>query len=185
MRRQIDSALVAVAVTILWVTLAAPSVGFSQNPPMPDRPKPNMPPPAATPAEQPPSIETGLTLAELEEMAVNNNPTLAQAAAEIRAATARRLQSGLYPNPTVGYQGEQIRARNQRGGEQGFFVSQDLVLGGKLGLNRRVREKKKKQAEWEAENQKRRVLNGVRLAYYRALGSQEMVDVRHELGKSR
>ena len=138
MRRQIDSALVAVAVTIFWVTLAAPSVGFSQNPPMPDMPMPNMPSPAATPAEQRPSIETGLTLAELEEMAVNNNPTLAQAAAEIRAATARRLQSGLYPNPTVGYQGEQIRAGNQRGGEQGFFVSQDLVLGGKLGLNRQV-----------------------------------------------
>jgi len=82
MRRQIDSALVAVAVTVFWVTLAAPSVGFSQNPPMPDMPMPNMPSPAATPAEQRPSIETGLTLAELEEMAVTHNPTLAQAAAE-------------------------------------------------------------------------------------------------------
>jgi outer membrane protein, heavy metal efflux system len=183
MRRQIDSALVAVAVTIFWVTLAAPSVGFSQNPPMPDMPMPNMPSPAATPAEQRPSIETGLTLAELEEMAVNNNPTLAQAAAEIRAATARRLQSGLYPNPTVGYQGEQIRAGNQRGGEQGFFVSQDLVLGGKLGLNRQVFEQEKKQAEVEGDEQRLRVTNSVRLFYYQALAAQQMVDLRRKLSK--
>jgi cobalt-zinc-cadmium efflux system outer membrane protein len=183
MRRQIDSALVAVAVTIFWVTLAAPSVAFSQNPPMPDMPMPNMPSPAATPAEQRPSIETGLTLAELEEMAVNNNPTLAQAAAEIRAATARRLQSGLYPNPTVGYQGEQIRAGNQRGGEQGFFVSQDLVLGGKLGLNRQVFEQEKKQAEVEGDEQRLRVTNSVRLFYYQALAAQEMVDLRRKLSK--
>jgi cobalt-zinc-cadmium efflux system outer membrane protein len=124
-----------------------------------------------------------LTLQQLEQMALENNPTLAQSAAEVREAAGREQQSGLYPNPTVGYQGEQIRGGVQRGGEQGFFVSQDIVLGGKLGLNRRVREQEKKQAESEAEEQKLRVLNGVRLAYYRALASQEMVDVRHELGK--
>jgi len=42
-------------------------------------------------------------------MALQNNPTFAQAAANIRAAEGRKKQSGLYPNPTVGYQGEQIR----------------------------------------------------------------------------
>jgi cobalt-zinc-cadmium efflux system outer membrane protein len=122
-----------------------------------------------------------LTLEQLEQMALENNPTLAQSAAEVRAAAGREQQSVLYPNPTVGYQGEQIRGGVQRGGEQGFFVSQDIVLGGKLGLNRKVREQEKKQAESEAEEQKLRVLNGVRLSYYRALAAQEMVDVRHQL----
>ncbi len=122
-----------------------------------------------------------LTLPQLEQMALENNPTLAQSAAEVRAAAGREQQSGLYPNPTVGYQGEQIRGGVQRGGEQGFFVSQDIVLGGKLGFSRKVRQQEKKQAESEAEEQKLRVLNGVRLAYYRALAAQEMVDVRHEL----
>ena len=133
--------------------------------------------------QHPMEASSSLTLEQLEQMALENNPTLAQSAAEIRAAVGREQQSGLYPNPTVGYQGEQIRGGAQRGGEQGFFVSQDIVLGGKLGLNRKVRESEKKQAESEAEEQKLRVLNGVRLAYYRALAAQEMVEVRHELGE--
>ena len=164
---------------ILLLVLAAPQFGFAQDQPMPGMSAPattNSPPDQATP-------QHGLTLAELEQMALGNNPTLAQAAAEIRAVTARKLQSGLYPNPTVGYQGEQIHGGNQRGGEQGFFVSQDIVLGGKLGLNRRVLEQEKKQAEAEGEEQRLRVINGVRLFYYQALAAQEMVDLRHKLNK--
>ncbi len=125
----------------------------------------------------------GLTLAELEQIALHSNPTLAQAKAEIQAAAARKLQSGLYPNPTVGYQGEQIRGGIQGGGEQGFFVSQDIVLGGKLGLNRNVYEQQKKQAEAEAEEQRLRIINGVRVSYYQALAAQKMVDLRHKLAK--
>lgn len=122
-----------------------------------------------------------LTLEQLEQMALENNPTLAQSAAEVKAAAGRERQSGLYPNPTVGYQGEQIRGGVQGGGEQGFFVSQDVVLGGKLGLNRKIRAQESKQAEAEAEEQKLRVLNSVKLAYYRVLAAQEMVEVRHQL----
>ena len=122
-----------------------------------------------------------LTLEQLEQMALENNPTLAQSAAEVKAAAGRERQSGLYPNPTVGYQGEQIRGGVQGGGEQGFFVSQDVVLGGKLGLNRKIRAQETKQAEAEAEEQKLRVLNSVKLAYYRVLAAQEMVEVRHQL----
>lgn len=139
---------------------------------------------SASPSQQdaatPPS---GLTLAELEQIALGNNPTLAQANAEIHAATSRKLQSGLYPNPTVGYQGEQIRGGIQGGGEQGFFVSQDIILGGKLGLNRNIFEQQKKQAEVEADEQRLRVINSVRMLYYRALAAQGMVDLRHKLAK--
>ena len=78
---------------------------------------------AATPPPQTQATprQAGLTLADLEQMALSNNPTLAQAAAEIRAASARKLQAGLYPNPTVGYQGEQIR-----GGIQGVVSKASL-----------------------------------------------------------
>jgi cobalt-zinc-cadmium efflux system outer membrane protein len=44
-------------------------------------------------------------------MALKNNPTLAEAAAEVRAAEGRQLQAGLYPNPVVGYAGEEISLR--------------------------------------------------------------------------
>ena len=47
-------------------------------------------------------------LEDLEGLALKNNPTLTQAAAEVSAAKGRRLQSALWPNPTVGYTGEEI-----------------------------------------------------------------------------
>ena len=138
----------------------------------------------ATPAVHDSSATSStLTLAELEQIALHNNPTLAQANAEIRAAQARKQQSGLYPNPTVGYQGEQIRGGIQGGGEQGFFVSQDIVLGGKLGLNRNIFEQEKRQVEAEAEEQRLRVFNRVRMLYHQALAAQQMVDLKHKLAK--
>jgi outer membrane protein, heavy metal efflux system len=179
MKTQIYPALFTVILGLLLAVLALSPMGFGQ-----DQPMPGMASPATTaPSQEQVTAQSGLTLAELEQMAVSNNPTLAQAAAEIRAATGRKLQSGLYPNPTVGYQGEQIRGGVQGGGEQGFFVSQNIVLGGKLGLSRRVLEQEKKQAEAEGEEQRLRVINGVRLFYYQALAAQQMVDLRHKLSK--
>jgi cobalt-zinc-cadmium efflux system outer membrane protein len=180
MKRQIDPLSAALVLGIFLAALVGAPFGFSQDQSMPNMPMPPTPP---TPPQEQASTPTGLTLGELEQMALSNNPTLAQAAAEIRAATGRRLQSGLYPNPTAGYQGEQIRGGSQGGGEQGFFVSQDIVLGGKLGLNRRVLEQETKQAAAEAEEQRLRVVNGVRMFYYQALAAQEMGDLRHKLSK--
>ncbi len=166
---------------VFWTLLTTPKFGFGQDQSMPNMPMPNVP--AASAPQEKDNVQSGLTLGELEQMALSSNPTLAQAAAEIRAAEGRKLQSGLYPNPTVGYQGEQIRGGTQGGGEQGFFVSQDIVLGGKLGLNRRVFEQEKKQAETEGEEQRLRVINSVRMFYYQALAAQEMVDLRRKLSQ--
>src|SRR6266478_5624953 len=73
-------------------------------------------------------------LKDLEKMASEHNPTLAQAQREIEAARGQKLQAGLYPNPTVGYKGDEIRGGSYGGGEQGFFVQQPIILGGKLAL---------------------------------------------------
>src|SRR5476649_633354 len=86
-----------------------------------------------------------LTLEQLEQMATANNPTLRQAEAEIRSTQGRSRQAGLYPNPIIGYQGEQIRGGSFGGGEQGAFIQQDIVLGGKLGAARKVVEHEKSQ----------------------------------------
>ncbi len=179
MKTQIYPAVFTRVSGVLLAVLTMPCLAFGQDQPMPGMPSPA----TTTPLQEQAATQSGLTLAELEQLALSNNPTLAQAAAEIRAATARKLQSGLYPNPTVGYLGEQIRGGVQGGGEQGFFVSQDIVLGGKLGLNRRVLDQEKKQAEAEAEEQRLRVINGVRMFYYQALAAQEMVALRHKLSK--
>ncbi len=132
-----------------------------------------------------PQAATGSTLRleDLEQMALANNPTLKQAEAEVRVAAGRRQQAGLYPNPTVGYTGEEIRGGFARGGQQGFFVEQTFVLGGKLAKSRQVFEQEHVQAEAEAEEQRFRVLNAVRLLYYQALAAQEMLALDEQLAK--
>ena len=134
-------------------------------------------------AQTPALDQKTISLEELQQMAVQDNPTLAQATVNIRAAEARKQQSGLYPNPTVGYQGEEVRGGSFRGGEQGFFVQQDIVTAGKLGLNRNIFEQEKKQAETEADEQKLRVLTNVKMSYFQALAAQRTLDLRRNLAK--
>jgi cobalt-zinc-cadmium efflux system outer membrane protein len=134
-------------------------------------------------AQTPASEQKTITLEELQQIALENNPTFAQAAANIQAAEGRKKQSGLYPNPTIGYQGEQIRGGSFHGGEQGFFVQQDIVMGGKLGLNRKIFDQELKQAETEAEEQKLRVVTNVRMSYIQALAAQQTLELRQNLSK--
>ena len=134
-------------------------------------------------AQTPASEKKTITLEELQQMALQNSPTFAQSAANIQAAEGRKKQSGLYPNPIVGYQGEQIRGGSFHGGEQGFFIQQDIVLGGKLGLNRKIFSQELKQAEAEGEEQKLRVVTNVRMSYIQALAAQQTLELRHNLSK--
>src|SRR6202048_761919 len=134
-------------------------------------------------AQTPASEQKTITLEELQQMALQNNPTFAQSAANIQAAEGSKKQSGLYPNPTAGYQGEQIRGGSFHGGEEGFFVQQDIVMGGKLGLNRKIFDQELKQAETEAEEQKLRVVTNVRMSYIQALAAQQTLELRQNLSK--
>ena len=123
-----------------------------------------------------------LRLQDLERMALESNPTLAQAEAAIRASEGRRVQAGLLPNPVIGYAGGEFafRAFSDKS-EHLAFVEQTIPLGGKLSKSRRIFAQEKVQSEQEATVQKQRVLNGVRMLYYRALGAQQLFEVRTQL----
>ena len=113
-------------------------------------------PAQAMPAQEPMRDEeaTGpvMTLQELETLAAQNNPTLAQAEAAVRAAEGRRRQAGLFPNPVVGYEGESLAFRGAgEVSEHSFFVEQTVPLGGKLGKARSVFERERDQAQVVAE----------------------------------
>jgi cobalt-zinc-cadmium efflux system outer membrane protein len=99
----------------------------------------------------------------------------------VEAARGRQRQSGLYPNPTVGYEGEEIRGGAYGSGEQGFFVEQPIILGGKLALNRKVGAGELRQRQADAEAQRRRVENDVRVAYYHVLAAQERLAIERDL----
>ena len=124
-----------------------------------------------------------VTLEQVQKIAGDSNPTLRQAELEIRATKARQQQAGFYPNPTVGYTGDEIRGGSVGGGKQGFFVQQTIVTGGKLGLGRDVFGKEVKLAELEAEEQKIRVQSAVKIAFLRVLAAQELLDARRDIAK--
>ncbi|MCA1603285.1 MAG: TolC family protein, partial [Acidobacteria bacterium] len=125
-----------------------------------------------------------LRLEHLEAMAIKNNPTLAQAEAGIRAAEGRLRQAGLFPNPIVGYFGEELsfRAAGETS-EHGVFVEQMIPLGGKLSKSRRIFAREKEQAQALAETQRLRVLNSIRMLYYDALGAQRLLELRSDLSR--
>jgi cobalt-zinc-cadmium efflux system outer membrane protein len=120
-------------------------------------------------------------LADMERMAAVNNPAVALAQANVRVADGLARQAGAYPNPTVGYYGDEIRGGYANGGKQGGFVSQTIVLGGKLGAARRVAELERGEASTGAEIQRLRVLSNVRASFYQVLAAQRLVEVRHNL----
>lgn len=125
-----------------------------------------------------------ISLAELEKLAMANNPTLKQAELAIRAAEGKKLQSGLLPNPVIGFSAEDISLRGNTGeksGKIGFFIEQKIPLGGKLTKNRRVYEQEINIAEAVNLSQRTRVLNSVRLLYFELLAAQRITELKKEL----
>lgn len=134
-----------------------------------------------------PSVEAGetagrqaLTLADLRLIAQQYNPTLAQAQMAVRAAQGRQIQAGLYPNPEIGYSGEEIGSEG-KSGLQGGFMAQEIVTGGKLGLAQSVAGHGVTAARHRLEAQRWRVMNAVRAGFYEVLLAQETVSVNQNL----
>jgi hypothetical protein len=94
------------------------------------------------------------------------------------------VQAGLWPNPVVGYTGEEFSTRAFSEKSEHFaFIEQTILLGGKLGKSRRIFAQEKVLAEQEAIAQRHRILNNVRMLFYEALGAQRR-DVTAEIWRN-
>ena len=166
---------------VLWLC-AAPLFAQNGQPPPSMQMSEHMPgismekPPAPVPqllkevaSRAPRKLESFLAMAD------KNNPTLQQAAATVRRSEAQAKQAALYPNPSIGYEGDQIRGGSYGGGEQGGFVEQTIVLGGKLGLRRDIYMQQKQADQMAAEAQLARVHNDVAQQFYDTLSAQQLV----------
>jgi len=141
-------------------------------------------------AEVPPSPDAshthesgsqGFSLTALEQLALERNPTLAQAAAAVDASRGKALQAGLHPNPTIGYRGDNIGIAGSAGEFQGGFVQQTIVTAGKLRLSRAKYNQEAYEAEIRNLGQQYRVLNGVRIHFYELLALQRMIDLNRSM----
>lgn len=132
----------------------------------------------------PPAPTGPLAIADLEQLALANNPTLVQAAAYIDAARGKALQAGLPFNPTAGIVGENI-GTDRTAGEWTFFsLQQQIVTGGKLRLSRQKYEQEAELAEIQAYAQRLKVVNGLTAAYFDVLAAQRTVENERLLAKN-
>lgn len=125
-----------------------------------------------------------MKLEDLEAMALQRNPTLAQAEAAVRAAEGRQRQAGLFPNPVAGYFVDEFAFRSpSETAEHGAFIEQTIPLGGKLSKARNVFARERDQAAINAEAQRLRITNSIRVLYYETLGAQRLVQLRADLSQ--
>lgn len=122
----------------------------------------------------------GMTLSDLEQMALENNPSISRAEALVNAARGNWVQVGLPPNPTTGYEGQQIGSAG-KAEQDGAFVGQEIVRGGKLRLNREIAAQEINRAEQQLSVQRQRVLTDVRISYNAVLIANRQEQLTSEL----
>lgn len=137
---------------------------------------------AGLPTRAQPTGGAHLQLEDLERMALAANPIIGQSQAIVDAAAGRAQQAGLWPNPTIGANGEHV-SRVTGGGAIGGFVEQRFVTAGKLSLSRKVAQQDQAVAAQHQSAQKQMLLNSVRALFYQALGDQLLIQVRSDLAK--
>ena len=134
-------------------------------------------------AQQPASPPTaGITLAELEKLALESNPTMRASQARIEAARGRARQAGAWPNPTVGVSVEEQPFRDtEPHGSTGIFAEQTIVLGSKLRLGRAAFDRMVDRNQAELELQQQRVVSTVRRVFFQSLTVNRRIEVQERL----
>lgn len=144
-------------------------------------------PPVAVSAEQltlesvPVEIsKVGLSLDELEAMAMENHPAIAASRARVSAARGKWVQAGLPPNPTMQYTSEEVGADSEPG-LHSVMIGQTHVTANKLELRQRVIAAEIRQAQAELEATRLRVLTDVRTTFAGTLVAQQRVELMTRL----
>ncbi len=115
-----------------------------------------------------------MTLTELQDIALQNNPTLRQAVARVEAARGAMIQAGLYPNPTFGYEGDTLGTADTNG-YNGGFLTQQFITAGKLGLAQNSAMMEMRAAEFDLRTTRIEVATAVRRLYFSILVEQERI----------
>ncbi|HQR09009.1 MAG TPA: TolC family protein [Gemmatales bacterium] len=125
-----------------------------------------------------------LSLSALQQMAAGSNPSLRKAQADAEAAYGAMVQTGLYPNPVVGYQADQIQpwlSPGANAGQQGAFISQVIKTAHKLSLAQQVAGYDYLNALVAARKTQVDVTGQIRSAYFALLVAQQSVEINRSL----
>ena len=92
------------------------------------------------------------------------------------------MQAGLFPNPVIGYHATEIGNRGTAG-QQGGFISQQFITGGKLELDQAIADKEISEAHFRFHAQEQRVLSDVRVCFCETIVAQRRVELTEELSR--
>ncbi len=139
----------------------------------------------STPSEGTPGEPTGMiTLHQALALALMRNPELAAFSWEVRAREAALLQSGLFPNPAlradvqdidIGRAGDGVYQR-----ETTLQLSQLIELGGKRSKRKEVASLNGRLAGWDYETKRIEVFTQLSLAFIDLLGAQQQQTLADE-----
>jgi cobalt-zinc-cadmium efflux system outer membrane protein len=139
-------------------------------------------PPATSQATTPHSHALGLP--ELIRLTLEQNPRLAQAAYAVDAARGRAVQAGMYPNPTVSVNLDELGDRTGPGGINTLpLVSQEIVTAGKLKLSRAAGGRAVDQATFALTAERYNRFTAVRQSYFELLTLQRRITILRQLVK--
>ena len=129
-------------------------------------------------------VSENVEVDELVQMAVGRNPRLGRATFAIDAAQGRYIQAGLYPNPDLAVNWDEIGDRTGAGGILNLpRVTQQIVMGRKLSLSQAVVAKEVDQATLALLRERYGVVGSVRAAFYDLYALERRIAVLDELVK--
>lgn len=117
-----------------------------------------------------------LDLPSLIEIAHSNSPALRKLEARVEEARGLQLQATRRPNPTIGYQAQEV-GNDGAFGQHGVFWSQTWIRGNKLALAGEVANWEVQRRGWEFQVERYRIANLVRERYYNLLAARRVSDV--------
>lgn len=131
------------------------------------------------------ALEPGnrLSLSQCIDQVVRQHPDLAIAFAQSEAARGLEVQAGLYPNPVIGYESDDMNSPLGGAGKQGASVTQTIVTGGKLRLSASAAAKGVESADWKAQAKLYDLATRVRSVFYDNLTAQQELETAREILK--
>jgi outer membrane protein, heavy metal efflux system len=141
---------------------------------------PDLPPVWPLKIPKPTAERPTMTLQRLQDLAVQYNPMLIQARANVTSLLGDAIQAGTHPNPMFGYESDTVGSSLSRD-YQGLYFSQLVKTANKLGLARQVANVDVMNAQLALRKARLEVLSQVKAAYFAVLVAEENVIVSDAL----
>jgi len=174
-------------ITVVGCTFSHRDTAWPEKRPLGSEIENYRPPPDSPGASSPVLVEPEgeLTLRDALSLTLMHNPMLASASWSVRIGEARTLQAGVFPNPEVEFEVEEISGSvndpDLDASGMSVRLSQLIEIGGKRFARRRVAESEGLLAGWDYETERLAVLTDATLEFIDVLAAQERLQLTQEI----